>query len=268
MFNRHRQSNCIFFAERGWNVVATMRTSTLDTNLGHRDGILITRLDVQDRESIYQAIDDGIARFGKIDALINNAGFSLFGIFEAIPRGKVLEQFDVNVFGVMEVTRAILPHFKKKGGGLIINISSRAGLIGLPMLSLYCAAKFALEGFSESLAYELASQNIIIKIVEPSGGVTSTNFSERMGKEKAQSASITDYDVFVGRMNAMFAGMQAERKTSADDVAEVIYGAATDGSDRLRYFVGEDVGGLVQAKRAMSDQGYIEFVKSLFLPKS
>jgi len=136
------------------------------------------------------------------------------------------------------------------------------------MLSLYCAAKFALEGFSESLAYELAFQNIIIKIVEPSGGVTNTNFSERMGKEKAQGGSITDYDVFVGRMNAMFAGMQAGRKTSADEVAEIIYGAATDGTDRLRYLVGEDVGGLVQAKREMSDQGYIEFVKSLFLPKS
>ena len=111
------KATALFFAARGWNVVATMRTSTLDANLGHKDSILITRLNVQDRESIYQAINEGIARFGKIDTLISNAGFSLFGIFESTPRGKVLEQFDVNVFGVMEVTRAILPHFKKKGVG-------------------------------------------------------------------------------------------------------------------------------------------------------
>ncbi|HYA88225.1 MAG TPA: SDR family NAD(P)-dependent oxidoreductase [Nitrospirota bacterium] len=148
------------------------------------DNVLVTRLDVQDQESIYRAIEAGIVRFGRSDALINIAGFGLAGVFEPIPRGKVLEQFDINVFGVMEVTRVILPHFRKQMGGLIINISSRAGIVGLPMLSLYCAAKYALEGFSESLAYELASQNNVVKNVEPSGGVSITNFSERMGREQ------------------------------------------------------------------------------------
>ncbi len=94
---------------------------------------------------------------------------------------------------------------------MIINISSRAGIVGLPILSLYCAAKFALEVFSESLAYELASQNIIVKIVEPSGGITNTNFFERMGKEQAQGISLTDYDIFVARMSSVFAGMQSGR---------------------------------------------------------
>ena len=101
-----------------------------------------------------------IARFGRIDALINNAGFGRYGLFEAIPREKIQEQFDVNVFGVMDVTRAILPHFRKNKGGMIVNVSSGAGIFTLPMISLYCATKYALEGFSESLAYELASQNI------------------------------------------------------------------------------------------------------------
>jgi NAD(P)-dependent dehydrogenase (short-subunit alcohol dehydrogenase family) len=257
-----------FFANQGWNVVATMRTPTKVSDLANLNDVLVTRLDVQDRVSIDAAINVGVARFGKIDALINNAGYSAFGVFEAIAPEKVQEQFAVNVFGVMDVTRAILPHFRKNKTGLIINLSSRGGLVGLPMISLYCATKYALEGFSESLAYELASQNIIVKIVEPSGGVTNTNFSERMGQERAQDASLTDYDEFVARTSAAFASMHASRKASADEIAQVIYQAATDGTSQLRYFTGEDVGGFVQAKRELPDQGYIEFMRSRFMPKS
>jgi NAD(P)-dependent dehydrogenase (short-subunit alcohol dehydrogenase family) len=254
------------FASNDWNVIATMRTPDAEKDLVCLDDVLLTRLDVQDRDSIHRAIEAGITRFGKIDALINNAGFSLFGVFEAISREKIQEQFGINVLGVMDVTRAILPHFRKNKSGLIINISSRAGLVGLPMISLYCATKYALEGFSESLAYELASQNIIVKIVEPSGGISSTNFSERMAKERA-SDSLADYNEFVTQTNAAFANMRAGRKTSADEVAQVIYNAATDGTNRLRYFTGEDVGNFVQAKREMSEQDYINFMRSRFLPK-
>jgi len=164
----------------------------------------------------------------------------------------------------MDVTRALLPHFRRNKGGLIINISSRAGLVGLPMISLYCAAKYALEGFSEALAYELASQSIVIKIVEPSGGVTGTNFSQRMAQEKTVGAAPADYAEFMARTSAIFASMQAARKTTADDVARVIYDAATDGSSRFRYFIGEDVGDFVQAKRGKSDQDYIHFMRARF----
>jgi short-subunit dehydrogenase len=166
----------------------------------------------------------------------------------------------------MDVTRVMLPHFRKNKGGLIMNISSRAGLVGLPMISLYCATKYALEGFSESLAYELASQNIIVKIIEPSGGVTSTNFSERVGKERLQH-TLSDYNEFVARTSAAFAGMQAARKTSADEVAQVIHDAATDGTNRLRYFTGEDTGGFVKAKREMSEPDLINFMRSRFSPQ-
>src|SRR6266478_25943 len=179
------------FASCGWNVVATMRAPEQEKELAGLSDVLVTRLDVEDRESIQLAIEAGIARFGKIDALINNAGFGLFGVFESISREKVQEQFDINVFGVMDVTRAILPHFRKNKDGLIINVSSGAGVFTLPMLSLYCASKFALEGFSESLSYELASQNIIVKIIEP-GGVISTNFGKRSGDEANQNASLAD----------------------------------------------------------------------------
>jgi NAD(P)-dependent dehydrogenase (short-subunit alcohol dehydrogenase family) len=242
-----------------------MRTPAREAELAALNDVLVTRLDVQDRDSIRQTIESGTARFGRIDALINNAGFSTFGVLEGIAREKVQEQFGVNVFGVMDVTRAMLPHFRKNKSGLIINISSRAGLVGLPMMSLYCATKYALEGFSESLAYELASQNIVVKIVEPSGGVTSTNFSERMGKEQAEGASLADYEGFVANTNAIFASMRAGRKTSAEEVAQVIYDAATDGTNRLRYFTGEDVGNFVQSKQEMSDQDYVNFMRARFL---
>jgi NAD(P)-dependent dehydrogenase (short-subunit alcohol dehydrogenase family) len=253
-----------FFAGKGWNVVATMRRPTAEADWTGLDNVLVTRLDVQDLASIRQAIEAGIARFGRIDVLINNAGFGQYGLFEAISREKIQEQFDVNVFGVMDVTRAILPHFRKNKGGLIINISSGAGIFTLPMLSLYCASKFALEGFSESLAYELASQNIVVKIVEP-GGVVSTNFGKRSGEEAAQNVALADYDAFVARTNAVFAGLRTARRATEVDVAEVIFEAATDGTNQLRYVATADIAPLVKARRETSEQEYIAFMRSRFL---
>jgi NAD(P)-dependent dehydrogenase (short-subunit alcohol dehydrogenase family) len=254
------------FAKNGWNVVATMRRPEEEKDLVGLGDVLVTRLDVQDRASIVEAIEAGIARFGKIDALINNAGFGLYGVFEATSRGKVQEQFDVNVFGVMDVTRAILPHFRKNKGGLIINVSSGAGIFTLPMLSLYCASKFALEGFSESLSYELASQNIVVKIVEP-GGVISTNFGKRSGEEAVQNASLADYNEFVTRTNAVFAGLRASRLATEEDVAKIIFEAATDGTNQLRYVATADIVPLVKARRETSEKEYIELMRARFLAR-
>jgi short-subunit dehydrogenase len=230
--------------------------------------VFVTRLDVQDRDSIEAAIAAGIARFGRIDALINSAGYGQYGLFEANSRQKIRQQFDVNVFGVMDVTRAVLPHFRERQSGLIINISSGAGLFTLPMISLYCASKFALEGFSESLAYELASQNIVVKIVEPHGGVTDTRFSDRSAQSFAKDPSLRSYDGFVTRTHEAFAQMAAARTISAEDVAKVVYDAATDGTGRLRYLVGDDARGFIKARQELPDQDYVERMRSWFLPKS
>ncbi len=254
------------FASKGWNVVATMRNPAAETALIGIGNLLVTRLDVQDRAGIAPALAAGIARFGRIDALVNNAGFGQYGLFEAIPRERVHEQFDVNIFGVMDVTRAILPHFREHKGGLIVNISSGAGIFTLPMISLYCASKFALEGFSEALAYEFASQNIVVKLVEPHGGVTGTSFSERAARDQATDLSLSDYDDFVTRANAAFASMVAARVMSADEVAQAVYDAATDGTDRLRYLVGDDSRGFIKARREMAEQDYVDFMRSRFLP--
>jgi NAD(P)-dependent dehydrogenase (short-subunit alcohol dehydrogenase family) len=254
------------FAKNGWNVVATMRRPEAEKDLTELDDVFVTRLDVQDKPSIAAAIGAGIARFGKIDAVINNAGFGLFGLFETTPPEKIQEQFAVNVFGVMDVTRAILPHLRKNEGGLIINISSGAGVFTLPMLSMYCASKFALEGFSEALSYELLSQNIIVKIVEP-GGVVSTDFGKRSGQEAAHNASLPDYDAFVTAANATFASLRAGRLATEEDVATVIHTAATDGTRQLRYVATADIEPLVKARRETSEQEYIALMRSRFMPK-
>jgi NAD(P)-dependent dehydrogenase (short-subunit alcohol dehydrogenase family) len=255
------------FAARHWNVVATMRRPDEERELQGLEGVAVSRLDVQDPASIDRAIADGVERFGKIDALVNNAGFGLFGLFEATPREKIREQFDVNVFGVMDVTRAILPHFRENKRGLIINVSSGAGVFTLPMLSLYCASKFALEGFSESLSYELASQGIVVKIVEP-GGVLSTKFGARMMSEVNQlPLAPADYDSFVARALKVFDGLRAARLASSEDVAQVIFEAATDGTDRLRYLATKDIEPLVKMRRETSEEAYTAFMRSRFMPK-
>jgi NAD(P)-dependent dehydrogenase (short-subunit alcohol dehydrogenase family) len=253
------------FAARGWNVIATMRTP--------RDipGTFVTRLDVEKPETIRAAIDAGIARFGRIDAVVNNAGYGLFGVFERTPEEKVREQFEVNVFGVMNVVRAVLPHFRKNRRGRIVNVSSGAGVFALPMISLYTASKFALEGFSESLSYELAALGIGVKIVEP-GGVTSTNFGSRSAKEAASpSSEIRDYDAFVSSANEVFASLAASRNadkdSTAEHVAQIIYQATTDSSDQLRYVATSAIVPLVEARRQTSEREYMEFMRSRVTPK-
>jgi NAD(P)-dependent dehydrogenase (short-subunit alcohol dehydrogenase family) len=260
------QAAASYFAEKGWNVIATMRNPSAEKEVRDGENILTLPLDVQDPAGIESGIKGGLARFGKIDALINNAGFGLSGLFESIPPQKAREQFDVNVFGVMEVTRAILPHFRKNGGGLILNISSRGGVVGLRLMSLYCASKFALEGFSEALAYELASQKITVKIVAPGGGAN-TQFGQKLAREQAHNRPYPDYDGFtatIAEANARFAGLRQGFSTSSEDVARVIYEAATDGTDRLRYTVGHDIPSFLKAKREMADQDYVDSMKKAY----
>jgi NAD(P)-dependent dehydrogenase (short-subunit alcohol dehydrogenase family) len=257
------QSTAQLFAQRGWNVIATMREPAAGAALAALNNVLVTRLDVQDLPSIDAAIAQGIARFGRIDALVNNAGFGLFGVFEGFSRDKVRQQFDVNVFGVMDVTRALLPHLRANGAGTVVNVSSGAGVFGLPMISLYTASKFALEGFSESLAYELRSQGIAVKIVEP-GGVVETGFGNRSASEASQASAPASYEGFVNGALKVFDGLRSARLATSHDVAQVIFDAASDGTDRLRYVATKDIEPLVKARRETSEDAYIALMRSTF----
>jgi NAD(P)-dependent dehydrogenase (short-subunit alcohol dehydrogenase family) len=203
-------------------------------------------------------------QFGRVDVLVNNAGYAQYGVFEALSPAQVQEQLDVNLIGVMDVTRAVLPAMRAGGGGVIVNVSSGAGLFGLPLASLYCASKFALEGFSEALSYELASQSIAVKLVEPHGGVTGTRFDERVGAGRPSDAALPAYQKFVEHTREAFVRMSAARSTDASEVARVIFGAATDGSDRLRYLVGNDTRGFIKARRELPEDEYMRFMRGFF----
>lgn len=254
------------FADRGWNVVATMRSPEKSSDFAQHAKIFVTRLDVQDQASIAEAISQGITRFGRIDVIVNNAGFGATGIFEGIARDKVQEQFDVNVFGVMDVVRAILPHFRSRRAGLIINVSSGVGVFGLPMGSLYTASKFALEGFSEALSYELAAIGVTIKLVEP-GSAPDTGFPSRSTVERTNSAGPNDYDDYIRAMGGVFQRF----RDKADDnpiakVAEGIFAAATDRSNQLRYVLTDDIKPFVKARRETSEETYMAFMRDFFDP--
>lgn len=256
------------FAAEGWNVVATMRRPDAGSDLQDLPDVLVTRLDVQDRDSIDNAVGAAIERFGRIDVVVNNAGYGLFGVFEGTTREKVADQFEVNVFGVMDVIRATLPHFRGNRSGLYINISSGAGVFGLPMISLYNASKFALEGFSESLSYELAALGIGVKIVEP-GGVLETKFGERSGQEFSTTATPSDYDGFIAGAGEVFEGLRRSRGLATSDaVAKVIFEAATDGTDQLRYIATDDIRPLIDKRRGSSEAEYLAFMRERMTPKT
>ncbi|WP_437972410.1 SDR family NAD(P)-dependent oxidoreductase [Sorangium sp. So ce260] len=138
------------FHAKGWNVVATMRNPEREEELIRLDRVLVTRLDVQDLASIQAAVDAGISKFGRIDALMNNAGYGAYGPLEVTSLDKIRRQLDVNVLGVLATTKALLPHFRANRSGVIVNISSGGGRVTLPLGTLYHGTKFAVEGLSES----------------------------------------------------------------------------------------------------------------------
>lgn len=254
----------IHFAAKGWNVIATMRAPEKEQELTKLDNVLVTKLDVQQPETITSAIQNGIDKFGQIDVLVNNAGYGEFGLFENTPEDQVSMQFDVNVFGVMNTIRTILPHFREKKAGMIINISSGAGKFTLPLISLYAASKFALEGFSEALSFELAALGIGVKIIEPGGA--STNFSNVSGEKFSGKTPIADYNQFLNAAGQLFDTLRLQQLASAEEVVDVIYTAVTDGTDTLRYVVGnEDFKNRMKARATMQDQDYINSIKDSYL---
>src|SRR5690606_16711988 len=166
--------------------------------------------------------------FGTVDVVLNNAGYALSGPFEAATLEQIRRQFDTNVFGLMEVTRAFLPHFRANKAGLFLNVSSIGGLITYPLVSLYHSTKWAVEGFSESLAFELGELGIQVKLIEP-GGV-STDFG---GRSMAFAMS-TDLPEYMPLAQKVMAAFQASGPAStSEQIAAGIYAAATDGKPQL-----------------------------------
>lgn len=225
-----------YFKSKGWNVIATMRNPEGETELSNLDNVLVTRLDVLDIESIDRAVEEGIKKFGTIDVLVNNAGYGAYGPLESFPRNKILRQFNTNVIGLMDVTRAVLPHFRKNKKGVIINISSMGGKMTFPLGSLYHGTKFAVEGISESLRYEVEQFGGKVKIVEP--GAIATDFAGR-SFDFNHDENMVQYQNIVQKITTVMPEM-VKNAAPASIVSKVIYKAATDGKAKLRYMAGKD----------------------------
>jgi NAD(P)-dependent dehydrogenase (short-subunit alcohol dehydrogenase family) len=223
-----------YFQLMGWNVAATMRTPENETELTELENVKCIRLDVANEDSIKDAIDKTIELFGGIDVIVNNAGYGAVGPFEAASNEQIQKQFDTNVFGLMNVTRAIIPYFRSKRNGVIINVASAGGRMSWPLQSLYIATKWAVEGFSESLQFELRPFNIKVKIIEP--GPIKTDFWGRSQEVILKK----DLDVYEEYVNTVVPNLQKSGANAPepDVVAKAVYKAATDASWQLRYQAG------------------------------
>ena len=254
------KATAVFFAEQGWNVIATMRTPEHETELQRYDKIWVTALDVLDPVSIETAVMEGIKRFGKIDVLVNNAGYGAYGPLEVFERENIIRQFNTNVIGLLDVTKAILPHFRVNKDGIIINVSSMGGRFAFPFGSLYHGTKFAVEGISESLSFEVAAFGVKVKIIEP--GATATDFAGRSFDFK-NDEKIAEYQELMATLMKMMEDL-GRNSVPAGVVAEKIYEAATDGTDQLRYPATPDAVALLEKRTKEDDATFITDFRKQF----
>lgn len=253
------------FLAQGWNVAATLRDPAQWSG-EQSDRLLVQALDVRDEASIVAAVTAATDRFGRLDVVVNNAGMGLFSVFETTPQAVIEELFDTNVFGPMRVMRAALPVFQRQGGGRIINVTSSSATLPTPLQAAYGASKAALHIFSEAVGYELAGQNVQVKVVEP-GFVPTTGFLAQTSKRFEAIEAPEAYLPFIQQQMAAFqmeppAGYLA----TEDDVAATVLAASTDETGPSRYLVGGDAAEAASARR-QSDADFDAWRTTFFAPK-
>jgi NAD(P)-dependent dehydrogenase (short-subunit alcohol dehydrogenase family) len=224
--------------ERGWRVIATMRTPR-DGLLPRSDRLRVLSLDVTKPASVAAALEAS----GPIDVLVNNAGIGLLGAFEATPMATMRELFETNTFGAMAMTQAVLPQFRARRSGVIVNVTSSATLAPMPLVAVYTASKAAVESFTASLAFELEAFDVRVKLVEP-GYCPNTSFASNGGPRMAGLIPEA-YAPFAERTFASFG--QQSATTSEADVAEAVWRAANDTTGTLRFPAGPDAVALARS---------------------
>lgn len=227
------------FHAQGWNVIATMRTPRPD-GLPASERMRVLALDVTDPSSIAAAVEAS----GPVDVLVNNAGIGLMGAFEATPMATVREVFETNTLGVMAMTQAVIPGFRARRSGVVVNVTSSATLTPMPLVAVYTASKTAIEGFTASLAFELEEFGVRAKLVQPGYGPT-TRFANN-GAARMDGLIPEAYVPFAQRAFAQVTRTGAV--TTEADVADVVYRAATDTSGQLRFPAGPDAVALAHAQ--------------------
>ena len=248
------------FAKMGWNVIATQRTPEKEKDFFEFPNVKMYSLDVTNLESIKQTISQVQRDYGKIDVVVNNAGYGVDGAFEAMSDEIIEKQFNTNVFGLMRVTREAIKHMRPNGGGMIIQISSMGGKITFPLYSIYHATKFAVEGFTESLHYELSQFNIKMKLIEP--GPIVTDFYGR-SRQFIKPIDTNQYDGFIQKFNEAAEKVMKDAE-GPEVVAKMIFKAATDKSNQMRYAVGKPGPMLLVLRKLLSDKLYFLMVRKSY----
>lgn len=250
------------FASKGWKVIATMRTPEKETELQIIDGITLLPLDVTNSEQIKDTVGKALA-MGDVTVVFNNAGYGLAGPLEGISEAQIIRQFNTNLLGTLLVTKAFLPYFREKRAGMFITTTSIGGHVTFPLNSVYHATKWGLEGWSESMSFELSKFGITMKTIAP-GGI-STDFGSRsldMGLHEA-------YNEITGKVMSVFSNPERRAKQStAEQIAEVVYEAATDGKMQHRYIAGFDAKAYYAQRQQAGDDAFRKRVDVLFFGES
>ena len=245
------------FQNKGWNVIATMRNPEAETELIQLENVTVLPLDVTNLEQIKSTTKKAL-EISDIDLVFNNAGYGLIGPLESLTDDQIVKQITTNLLGVIRVTQAFIPYFREKGKGIFISTTSIGGLLTFPISSIYHATKWALEGWSESLAFELNTLGIDIKTVSP-GGIK-TDFISR-------SLDTGNQPEYAELVNTMFSNTESmmEHASTPELIADVVYEAATDGKKQLRYIAGEDAKALYAQRIEMGVEAFREQLGKQFI---
>ena len=246
------------FASAGWQVAATMRRPEDGRDLATVAGVRVFPLDVTSTTSVEAAVSAVHESFGRIDAVVNNAGYGADGVFEAMDDELIRRQFETNVFGLMRVTRAVLPLLRRQGSGTLVQVSSMGGRVTFPLYSIYNGTKWAVEGFSESLAFELRPFGIRVRLVEP--GKIRTEFYGR-SRERAAVPVDGGYDDFVARCEAISLATGRAAGSSPELVAETIHRAVVERGWRLRYPVASPAPLLMRLRRVLPESWFLRLMR-------
>ncbi|SEA52144.1 NADP-dependent 3-hydroxy acid dehydrogenase YdfG [Flavobacterium gillisiae] len=255
------KATALLFAKNGWNVLATMRKPENETELAAIANITLLSMDVTNVAQVQETVQKALS-ISKIDVVFNNAGYGLAGPFEGASDEQLTNQINTNLLGVMRVTQQFLPHFRENKAGTFITTTSIGGLITLPFNSVYHATKWALEGFSESLAFELKEFGITVKTVSP-GGIA-TDFAGR-------SLVMTQHEAYNEQMNKVLSVFidpeRAKDYSTAAQIADVVYEAATDGKSTLRYVAGNDAKAMYAQRNEVGDEAFRQGIENVFYKK-
>ena len=245
------------FSARGWKVFATMRNPEREKELADLAGVVLLPLDITEPRQIEGAAAESITH--GVDVVFNNAGYGMAGPLEGMSDEQILRMVNTNLMGAIRTTKAFIPHFREKRWGLFINTTSIGGLITVPFNSIYHATKWALEGWSESMAFELNQLGIGMKTVSPGG--MKTDFFTRSFDAGRHPA----YDALVEKvMTTVRDPKQMETYSTPEQIAEVVYEAATDGKDQLRYVAGADAKATYATRLELGDEAFRKAMRQRF----